>query len=174
MKIRTTGAAIIFALAFGGAAVAETKADTFGLGDHEAVPEKTAKIDKDLSVRVRLILEKAGTLAAKVKKGEIIRVEVAYFSRDGAKDRLVSLVCSAQFIDTKAEKSESSVSGKPCFEGRLEDAYGRFRELDMNLRFRAEATDPAGTYGVVVKVLDSVSGKQAVLVPTYTWLDGAK
>jgi hypothetical protein len=59
-------------------------------------------------------------------------------------------------------------------DGRLDESYGRFTRLDMPLRFRADEKDPAGTYGVVVRVDDSLSGKGVVLVPTYGWQDGAK
>ncbi len=172
MKIRTITTAIILALTLTGSAYAETKADTFGLGNHEPDPEKTGKIDNDISIRARLIREKKGELAAVVKKGEIVNLQVDFIVRDGAKDRPLSLVCYAQFIDTKAEKSPMSVNGKPCREGRTQDYAGRFSELQMSLRFHPEASDPNGTYGVVVRVEDSVSGKHVVLVPTYAWQDG--
>ena len=174
MKLNTFAAVFALASSLACAAIAETKADQWGLGDHEPVPEKTAKIDRDLTIRVRLIREKSGDFAMAVKKGEIVRVDVEYIGRDGAADRPIALVCSAQFMDTKGEKSESSINRKPCLDGRLQDAWGRFRGLDMPLRFRAEQKDPAGTYGVIVRVEDSISGKKVVLVPTYGWVDGKK
>ena len=174
MKLKFTGLVLAIAMAAGGAALAETKADTFGLGNHEAAPEKMGKIGKDITIRVRLIREKTGELASVVTKGETVAVKVDFIGREGAKDRPIALVCYAQFIDTVAEKSAMSVNGKPCLEGRLEDSYGRFSPLDMSLRFHAEASDPAGTYGVVVKIEDSVSGQHVVLVPTYAWVDGKK
>lgn len=174
MKLRSICAAVAISAAMASTALAETTVDKLGLGTHEPVPEKMGKIDNDLSIRVRLVREKTGDFAIALKKGEIVRVEVDYIGRDGATDRPISLVCSAQFIDTKGEKSATSINGKPCMDGRLQDSWGRFSSLDMNLRFQAEATDPAGTYGVVVRVDDSVSGKHVVLVPTYGWQDGKK
>jgi hypothetical protein len=174
MKLRYFGLAIAFSAAMVGSAIAETKADKFGLGNHDPVPEKVGKIDKDLTIRVRLIREKTGDFAIALRKGEIVDVEVSYIGRDGAEDRPVSLVCTVQFIDTQAEKTASTISGKPCMEGRLQDSWGRFARLDMTLRFRAEEKDPAGTYGVIVRVDDSVTGKHVTLVPTYGWPDGKK
>jgi hypothetical protein len=172
MKIRTIGTVMAVVLTLGGSAWAETKADKLGLGDHAADPEKIGKIGNDLSVRVRLIREKNGELAGLVPKGETVSVQVDYIGREGAKDRPVALVCYGQFIDTEAETSKMIVNGKPCFEGRLEDSYGRFTRLGMDMRFRPEVSDPNGTYGIVIKVEDSVSGKSITLVPTYSWQDG--
>jgi hypothetical protein len=174
MNIKSVGTVLAIALALANPAFAETKADSLGLGDHAADPEKIGKIGNDLSIRVRLIREKNGELAGLVPKGETVSLQVDYIGREGAKDRPVALVCYGQFIDTKAETSKMIVNGKPCFEGRLEDSYGRFTRLGMDLRFRPEASDPNGTYGVVVKVEDSVSGKSVTLVPTYAWQDGKK
>lgn len=174
MKLRYFGAVIAIALAAGSPVFADSKADKLGLGSHDPDPEKTGKIDNDLFIRVRLIRDKSGDFAVGVKKGEVVRVEVDYIGRDGAKDRPISLICSVKFIDTKAETSESTISGKPCLDGRLQDSSGRYNPLNMNLRFRAETKDPAGTYGVVVRVDDSYSGKHVVLVPTYGWVDGKK
>ena len=172
MKFKSLGIALAFVFALGGAALAETSAAKLGLGAHDPVPEKTGKIDRDLFIRVRLILEKTGALALNVKKGDTVSVQVDYLGRDGAADRPVALVCTAQFISSEAEKSAASVNGKPCLDGRLQDSYGRYTGLDMKLRFRAEQSDPPGTYGVLLDVKDSVSGKHIVLVPTYRWLDG--
>lgn len=174
MKLKHFGGVIAIVLAAASPVFADSKADKLGLGSHEPDPEKTGKIDNDLFIRARLIREKSGDFAIGVKKGEIVRVQVDYIGRDGAKDRPVSFICSVEFIDTKGEVSDSSISGKPCMDGRLQDSWGRYTELDMKLRFRAETKDPAGTYGVVVRVDDSYSGKHVVLVPTYGWLDGKK
>lgn len=174
MKLRSICAAVAVSTAMTCAALAATTAEKLGLGNYEPVPERIGKIDNDLTIRVRLIREKSDDFAIALKKGEIVDVQVEFISRDGAKDRPIALVCSVEFIDIKGKKTPSSVNGKPCMDGRLEDSYGRFNRLTMNLRFRADEADPAGTYGVVVKVSDSISGKEVVLVPTYGWQDGAK
>ena len=174
MKIRSIFAALTVAVALASTAVAKSNPDKLGLGDYKPAPEKIGKIDNDLTIRVRLIREKTGDFAIALKKGEIVEVQVEFIGRDGAKDRPIALVCSVEFIDTKGETTASSVSGKPCMDGRLEESYGRFTRLNMPLRFRADEKDPAGTYGVVVRVDDSLSGKGVVLVPTYGWQDGAK
>lgn len=174
MKLRPVFAALALLVAMSGASVAKTSPEKLGLGNFEPAPEKMGKIDNDLTIRVRLIREKTDDFAIALKKGEIVDVRVEFIGRDGAKDRPIALVCSVEFIDMEGKKTPSSVIGKPCLDGRLQDWGGRFNRLDMSLRFRADEEDPAGTYGVIVRVDDSVSGKHVVLVPTYGWQDGAK
>jgi hypothetical protein len=166
-------AAMIFAGA-AGMALAANDPVKLGLGNQPSDPEKVGKIGSDLIIRARLIREKSGELAAKVKKGEVVRVDLDFLAVEGAKDRPMSVVCSAQFIDVTGKTSESSISGKPCGEGRIGDGYGRYVDLDFSLRFRPETGDPAGTNGVVIRVEDSYSGKTVALVPTYDWVDGTK
>jgi hypothetical protein len=174
MKLSHFFVASFLALAAVNGASAQSTSDELGLGNHEPKPEKVGKIGNDIFIRARLIREKSGELAATVKKGQIIAVQLDYLAAEGAKDRPISLVCSVQFIDVEGEKSDSSVSGKPCEEGRLQDYEGRYGRLDIELRFRPETSDPAGTNGVIVRVEDTFSGKRVVLVPTYDWVDGKK
>jgi hypothetical protein len=174
MKLSHFFVASFLALVAANGASAQSTPDELGLGNHEPKPEKVGKIGNDIFIRARLIREKSGELAAKVKQGEIVSVELDYLAADGAKDRPISLVCSVQFIDLEGQKSDSSITGKPCREGRLQDYGGRYDSLAIKLRFRPETSDPAGTNGVIVRVEDTFSGKRVTLVPTYDWVDGKK
>jgi hypothetical protein len=175
MKMKAIGAAIAFAAILGGSASAETNVEKYGLGTSQAAPEKSGKLTNEATIRVRLIKEKSGELANSIGKGEIIVVRAEVLGREAANGKLISLICSAKFIDAAGETSESSVDSKPCFEGQTDDYYvaDEFLDLDMKLRFRGSPEDANGTYGVVVKVQDSISGKQVVLVPTYSWQGGS-
>jgi hypothetical protein len=174
MMMKRLFLASLVALAMAGGAAAQSDPAKLGLGDHAPKPEKVGKLGNDIFIRARLVREKSGELAGKVKRGEIIALHLDFLPAEGAKDRPISLICSAQFIDVAGDKSDSSVDSKICRDGRLQDSSGYYSGLAMPLRFRPEASDPAGTHGVVVTVEDSFSGKKVVLVPTYEWVDGKK
>ncbi len=137
--VKFSGLVLIGLLA--GAALAETKVDAYGLGYHDPVPESWLKLDEDLSIRVQ-ILDARGRLAERVATAQVLRAEVSFYGREGAADREVRLFCTAYFMDANAENSERVISDKPCYEGRLSDATGRFVPLQMNLQFRPVASDP--------------------------------
>ena len=163
--------ALVFALTM--PAAAETEVDAYGLGYHPPVPERWTKIDDDLSIRARVVRDKSGALAKVVKSPEVLRLEVAFFARKGAADRAVSLKCTVHFLDAEAVNSDP-VMDVPCYSGRLLDAEGKFQPLDLDLRFRPVASDPAGTSAVAIRVQDGVIKDGVTLWPTYDWQGGTR
>lgn len=157
----------------GGMAFAETEVDAYGLGPHDPVPETWLKLDEDLSVRLR-ILNRKGEVADMVETPQVLNAEVSFFGREGAADRDVKLTCTARFVDAEAGWSDAVIDDKPCYEGRLSDATGKFVPLRMRLEFRPVATDPAGTSAVVVEVTDLVVDDSISLWATYDWQGGMK
>lgn len=161
-------------LAMAGAARAETEVDAYGLGDHDPVPEQWTKIDDDLSIRVQILRDATGELAAVVNSPEVLRVEVTFYARTGAADRAVNLTCMAYFMDAGAGSSGDAVKTKTCYKGRLSDATGKFVPIDLGLRFRPIVSDPAGTSAVIVRVEDLVINDGVTLWPTYDWQGGTR
>lgn len=172
MNKAVLAAAIVWAMV--GAAQAETEVDAYGLGDHAPIPERWTKIDEDLSIRVQILHDKTGELAAVVNKPEVLRVEVTFYAREGAADRPVNLTCMAYFMDAGAGSSGDAVKTKPCYEGRLSDAVGKFVPIDLGLQFRPVVSDPAGTSAVIVRVGDLVINDGVTLWPTYDWQGGTR
>ena len=161
-------------LALAAPAAAETEVDAFGLGRNPPVPEQWTKIDEDISVRARVVRDQSGALAEVVKAPEVLRLELAFFAREGATDRAVALTCSVYFLDAAAVRSDPVMADVPCYTGRLSDATGKFQPLDLDLKFRPVATDPAGTSAVAVTVTDSVITDSVMLWPTYDWQGGMR
>ncbi len=165
--------AAVALVGWAGLAGALTEVDAYGLGPNPPVPESWLKLDEDLSIRVR-ILDAKGNLAGQVDTVQVLRAEVSFFGREDAADREVRLFCTAYFMDANAENSANVIADKPCYEGRLSDATGRFVPLQMDLQFRPVASDPAGTSAVGVMVRDAVVGDGVTLTPTYDWQGGRK
>lgn len=161
-------------LALAAPAAAETEVDAFGLGTNPPVPEQWTKIDQDISIRARVVRNKSGALADVVKKPEVLRLELAFFAREGAADRAVALTCSVYFLDAAAVRSDPVMADVPCYAGRLSDATGKFQPLDIDLKFRPVASDPAGTSAVAVRVTDTVITDSVMLWPTYNWHGGTR
>jgi hypothetical protein len=174
IKAAAAAAAAAVVLAMAGVARAETEVDAYGLGDHDPIPEQWTKIDDDLSIRVQILHDKTGELAAVVTRPEVLRVEVTFFAREGATDRAVNLTCMAYFMDAGAASSGDAVETKPCYQGRLSDATGKFVPIDLGLRFRPVASDPAGTSAVFVRVEDLEINDGVTLWPTYDWQGGTR
>ncbi|WP_284325363.1 hypothetical protein [Cypionkella aquatica] len=165
--------ALALLLALASPVAAETEVDAYGLGSHPPKPEHWAKIDDDLSIRARVVHDASGALADVVPRREVLRLELAFFAREGAADRDVSLHCKVHFVDATAESSDF-VKDVPCYKGRLLDAEGTFQPLDLDLRFRPVASDPAGTSAVMVRVNDSVVKDGVTLWATYDWQGGKR
>lgn len=163
--------AAILALAL--PAAAETEVDAYGLGPNPPAPEQWTKIDEDISIQARVVRDKSGALADVVKRPEVLRLELAFFAREGAADRKVNLTCTAYFLDAEATRSDPVASG-PCYSGHLLDAEGKFQLLDFELRFKPVASDPAGTSAVAVQVTDTVINDRVMLWPTYDWQGGKR
>lgn len=161
-------------LALAAPAAAETEVDAFGLGSNPPVPEQWTKIDEDISIRARVVRNKSGALAEVVKKPEVLRLELAFFAREGAADRAVALTCSVYFLDAEAVRSEPVMADVPCYTGRLSDATVKFQPIDLDLKFRPVASDPAGTSAVAVRVTDTVITDSVMLWPTYDWQGGMR
>jgi hypothetical protein len=161
-------------LALATPAAAETEVDAYGLGANPPVPEQWTKIDADISIRARVVRDKSGALADVVKKPEVLRLELAFFAREGAADRAVALTCSVYFLDAAAVRSDPVVAEVPCYTGRLADASGKFQPIDLDLKFRPVASDPAGTSAVAVRVKDTVISDGVMLWPTYDWQGGTR
>lgn len=161
-------------LALAAPAAAETEVDAYGLGTNPPVPEQWTKIDADISIRARVVRNKSGALADVVKKPEVLRLELAFFAREGAADRAVALTCSVYFLDAAAVRSDPVMADVPCYTGRLSDASGKFQPLDLDLKFRPVARDPAGTSAVAVTVTDTEITDSVMLWPTYDWEGGTR
>ncbi len=155
-------------------ALAETEVDAYGLGTHAPVAEQWTKIDEDLSIRAQVVRDKSGALAEVVKAPEVLRLDLAFFAREGAADRDVNLTCTVYFLAADATRSEPVKSDVPCYKGRLSDAAGQFVALDLELKFRPVASDPAGTSAVGVRVTDTVIKDGVTLWPTYDWQGGTR
>ena len=99
---------------------------------------------------------------------------MTFFGREGAADREVRLVCTARFVDAEAGWSDAVIDKKPCYDGRLSDATGKFMPLNFKLEFRPVASDPAGTSAVMVQIDDLVVNDHISLWATYDWQAGTK
>ena len=152
---------------------AETLQDAYGLGHHKPVPEEWTKIDEELSIRARLLRETSDKLAARVREGETIRVDLAFYVQPGAADRDIYLTCSLTFYDADGEGSDYAFTDRPCYKGRLHDGMGHFQPLVLDLRIKPRATDPRGTSAVIISVQDRVLGDGVALAPTYDWQGGS-
>ena len=161
-------------LALAAPAHAETEVDAYGLGPNPPVPEQWAKIDEDISIRAQVVRDGSGALADVVKAPEVLRLDLAFYAREGAADRKVSLVCTVYFLDANALRSDPVKSEVPCYEGQLSDAAGKFQALDLDLKFRPVTRDPAGTSAVAVTVKDLVIDDGVMLWPTYDWQGGMR
>ena len=164
---------LVLCAALASPALAETEVDAYGLGSNPPVPEQWTKINEDLSIRARVVHNNTGALADVVKRAEVLRLEVAFFAREGAADRDVSLTCKVAFLDAEAARSAPVVDA-PCYKGRLSDAAGKFQPLDLDVKFRPVASDPAGTSAVTIRVDDAVIKDGVTLWPTYDWQGGTR
>lgn len=166
-------AAFAVMLALAAPVQAETEVDAYGLGPNPPVPEQWTKIDEDISIRAQVVRDATGTLADVVKAPEVLRLDLAFYAREGAADRKVSLVCTVSFLDAEAVPSAKAViAEQPCYSGRLSDAAGKFQPIELELKFRPVASDPAGSSAVVVRVNDLVIDDGVTLWPTYDWQGG--
>lgn len=173
MPMNSLRAACVVMLALAAPALAETEVDAYGLGPNPPLPEQWTKIDEDISIRAQVVHDATGALADVVKAPEVLRLDLAFFAREGAADRDVSLVCTVSFLDAEAVPSaKAAISEQPCYKGRLSDAAGKFQPLDLDLKFRPVASDPAGSSAVVVRVNDLVIDDGVTLWPTYDWQGG--
>lgn len=164
--------AAALALPLAAPARAETLVDAYGLGTHAPKPEEWLKIDDELSIRARIVRRAGGEPVAQADQGDTLRLDLAFYVQPGAQDRDIRLTCSVLFYDAHGDDSEYVIEDKPCYAGRLADGAERFQPLDLDLRFRPRASDPAGTSAVVVRVKDMVINDAITLTPTYDWQGG--
>lgn len=167
MAMRFSGGILAGCLALAGPVAAETLAEAYGLGAAAPRPEQAVRMPGGLILTASL-RDDAGGLAATVMRPEVIRLDLALSLPEGAAE--VRLRCKARFLD--AENPPGPVrSDSICFEGRVQGGTAPVPS-DLAFRFRPSASDPAGTLGVELIVMDEITGDGRSLVVTYDWRGG--
>lgn len=171
MKIRIISAAIVFALAFGSAVLAETKPDTFGLGGTKPHPVVSHTVPGNYTLRARVVNAKTGDLAEVVLPGSKLRLELAFTAENGSTDHTLRLRCEVSFLDAQAVASDFKKAAV-CYNDLLSHGAGIYAALEMPITFTPNPQDPSGTSGVKVRITDETTGEEYLLVPTYEWRGG--
>lgn len=159
--------ALILSLILAAPVRAQTYAEPHGLGDAVPHPEDSV-VSGSVDLRAR-ITDRKGRLVTALKRSETIYVEISGAPVPDA-DFAAPYACEVEFVNDEGYFTMLQPMQDCPFAGQLASGYQAFGKL---LGFRPEASDPAGTSGVYVRIR-SGAGVHEELFVTFDWQGGRK
>lgn len=160
---------LLILLALAAPALAETPVKMI------ARPEALIVFSKDLRLGARIV-DKNDALVASLQTPVEIDLEAGFWTDKSITEpgvKTVRLRCTARFVMADGSRGKQ-VLNTLCHEGDLADTANAWTQMQIGLRFRPVASDPAGVMGVELTVTDELSGKTGVMMPTFDWQGGKK